>query len=681
MTHHLQLSWALALSCVVGCATATPPAPGTPGLRDLEIEGNRSVPDKTIEARIVTSGTSWLPFTQKRYYDEAVLETDLKRILRLYQAQGFYKARIAGREVTPVGGERVDVTIRIEEGPPTLIRAVTVDGLAEVAAEASEPVLLDLPAQVGEVFKESAYESTKSLIADRLREAGYAEAAVTGEAVVDLPSDRADLTFRAQPGERFWFGAIFVAGASQVPRQRLVDEARVAITEGQLYSESALIEAQRRIFDLGVFSTVRVSRGAPDRRSHTVPVVVNVREAAFRTLSFGAGLGLDPRRTELPRLSTEWDNRNFFGGLRRFTATLEGAVVYLPNLWTFFRGEAPEVDVAVLASLQFEQPQVIGKSWSLALSLTGERGVDSGYKYLSAEGSVGLIYRYKRIFDFAPSYNLSFFRLTGETAAAVNQASQQAVLDECSRRGDICRLAYLEARFAFDRRDSIIETTSGTYSALSLQWGSHLLLGGYNYVRLLPEMRVYVPLGPTVLAARFQAGMLWPLDDQSSSVLTRFFLGGSTSQRGFGYRQLGPSLAACRYPVTDAEGKPRCALSQDVGRDPEDDDADLLPLGGNGMLGANLELRIPLPASLGLVTFLDVGEVVPGLSQLRLENLNLAVGIGFRYRTVFGPVRLDAAYRVNNPASVPIRADGLPHEADIPTISRFALHFSIGEAF
>ncbi|HEY3451811.1 MAG TPA: BamA/TamA family outer membrane protein [Myxococcales bacterium] len=666
----LLLAWA-----ALGCATIPPPTPDAPELRRLTIQGGPAVPAKTIEARIVSEGRSWVPFAAKRYYDEAVLETDLKRILRLYQAEGFYEARIAERTVTPAGKGKVDVTLRIEEGPATRVRSLTFVGLPD----ALQPGLLHAcPLREGEIFREADYEACKTKLGEGLSEAGYAEAGVGGRAVVDLPTRRADVTLEAQPGQLFRFGRIFVAGVQDVPRGRIEVEAREELPAGTPWRASALVEAQRRVFDLGVFSTVRLMHGAPDREAGLMPVVVSVREAPFRTLRVGAGLGLDPRFTELPRVSVEWTHRNFLGGLRRLSLTSAASLVYLPSLWVLFNRQTPELDVAFNLGAQLEQPEVIGHNTSLTLNLGVERGVDAAFRYVDAHAGVGFVYRWRRRFEFVPSYQFSLFKLSGAAASAVTATSQEAVLDACAAAGQICRLAYLEQRVAYDLRDNPVEPTRGAYFALSLQEGWKYLGGGYDYVRLLPEIRYYVPLGPVVVAARVQAGALKSFGSAGSSVLTRFFLGGRTSERGFGNRQLAPSFVACRYrdPKTQA-----CQNAQQAGKDPGTDITDVLPVGGNAMVGANLEVRIPLPASFGLVTFVDAGEVTPELTDLDFQKLNFAVGLGVRYRTLFGPIRLDVAWRVNNPPLDLTFATDLPAGAQPAPISRFAVQFSIGEAF
>jgi translocation and assembly module TamA len=643
----------------LGCATAQPVVPGAPLIRHLEIEGAHAVPASLIRARILTSGTSRLPFTDRHYFDESALDSDLKRILRLYQSKGFYKASIVDRQVVPAGKETVNVTLRIDEGPLTRVAELSVEGLADLPETEQKRLLQGLPIKQGDPFQEDAFEYTKAQVSERLRESGFAEANVSGLAQVDPSKDQATVDIRVDTGIRYRFDAVFVAGAKQVPREKILSEALLTIHPGQTYSDSAMTEAQKRIFDLGVFSAVRVTRGAPDRGRGTIPVVVTVREAPFRTLRIGGGIGLDPRRYELPRVTAEWIHRNFLGDLRRLTFSNEAElVVFLPNPLSSAPATPQGVGgVAGQSTLEFRQPELIGKRIDLTSTVGYERGLDQSFRYNSGIAEIGLVWRLSRSLVFVPAYNLSIFNLTGAAVEAARTTTQTIALDECAIKGQLCVLSYLEQRITYDRRNDPAETTHGGYFAFSIQEGSRALGGKYDYVRLAPEARGYFPLGRNVLALRILAGILVHAQGQSSSVLTRFFLGGGNSERGFGYLELAPSLVA--PPPSGSENN------------------ELLPVGGNGMLASSLELRIPLPADLGLVLFVDTGEVREEARTLSLKFLNVALGLGLRYRTVFGPVRLDFGWRANDPPLEISNPDGLV----VPRIPRFAFHFSIGEAF
>src|SRR5688572_18724031 len=89
----------MAVTLLVGCASQQ--KQGTPVVRDLEIAGNNHIPSRKIEKKILTSDTGWWPLARKRYFDPVSWQADLKRIERLYIANGFYQAEVVKDEVIP----------------------------------------------------------------------------------------------------------------------------------------------------------------------------------------------------------------------------------------------------------------------------------------------------------------------------------------------------------------------------------------------------------------------------------------------------------------------------------------------------------------------------------------------------------------------------------------------------
>ena len=200
----------------------------------------------------------------------------------------------------PDGKEAVELLAQVREGPPTLISTVELRGLEQLPKDHQQQVKAELPLKPGAVFREENWEGVKELIQGRLRELGYAEAEVGGEAQVDVGTHQAEVDLEVNPGPRYKFGNIFVATDNnpQVRPQRIIEQAQGAVRKGDWYSETALAEAQARVFAMGVFGAVKVNRGAPDPAAATVPVVVDVREAPLRSIRLGGGLGVDAARQE-----------------------------------------------------------------------------------------------------------------------------------------------------------------------------------------------------------------------------------------------------------------------------------------------------------------------------------------------------------------------------------------------
>lgn len=696
-TFRLATTAALLLMAAA-CATTQERPPG-PKVNDLKIEGTKQVSEGDIKDRILTSETPWWgfwPFGGPRYFDPNAWQADLRRIQRYYQAQGFYDAEVVSSEVKPEGANAVAIDVKVKEGEPTRIGDIQVSGLdalpPEFRKEHSDRVMADLPVKKGDIFREDTWDETKTQVQGKLRELGYAEAVAGGEVRVDLATKQATVDLRITPGPRYRFGNTFVATDAnpQVPPRRIIEQVQGSLKKGDWYSETALAEAQARVFRMGVFGAVKVNRGAPDRESGTVPVVVDVRESPFRSVRLGGGLGVDAARQEV-RVLGEWTHRNFQGGLRRLTVRSRLGYAFIPSVLN--RGKQGFVGEV---TTEFEQPRFLFRDLRLQTSLTAEKGLEQAYDFWGGRLQAGVIWQPHRSLSIFPSYNLEVYRLTGRVSA---DARVPPVILGCPNNVTQCNIAlsYLEVAVAWDRRDDPIEPRDGYYLAMSVQKGGGPFFGQFNYVRLFPDLRFYRSLDDDrrmVLAVKARLGTLNPAGGGQSSIVTRFFSGGATAMRGFNGQRLSP-LAA--LPPTD----PVEAATKEW---------DTVPVGGNSMFESSVELRYQFTQSLMAAVFWDSGLVGVYDFSSRLaprlfgpEHYH-ALGVGMRYLTVVGPVRLDIARRLNIGRGLPVTSPGYiypesggcfgigskwrptgPTSRDATYAGSpeglCALHLSIGEAF
>ncbi len=697
-----------ALLLLAACATTQERPPG-PKVNDLNIEGTQEVGEGDIKERILTSETPWWgfwPFGGPRYFDANAWQGDLRRIQRYYQAQGYYEAEIVSAEVKPEGTNEVSLQVEVKEGEPTRVGDLQVSGLDTLPEEFREAhrarVMADLPMKKGDIFREAAWEETKTLVQGRLRELGYAEAEAGGEVRVDLVTKEATVDLQLQPGVRYRFGNTFVATDAnpQVPPRRIIEQVQGSLQKGDWYSETALAEAQARVFRMGVFGAVKVNRGAPDRESGTVPVVVDVREAPFRSVRLGGGVGVDAARQEM-RVLGEWTHRNFQGGLRRFTVRGRAGVAFIPNILNRDK-YGPVFEVTT----EFEQPRFLLRDLRLQTSLTAEAGLEQAYDFRGGRLQAGVIWQPHPSFSVFPSYNLQAYRLTGRVSA---DARVPPIVLGCGDSTAQCNVAlsFLEVTFAWDRRDDPIEPRDGYYLGLSVQKGGGPFLGEFNYVRLLPDVRYYRPLDADrrlILAAKVRMGTLNPAGNGPSSIVTRFFSGGATAMRGFNGQRLSP-LAALQRRVDEPQvnDEENFVLSQN-------EQWDTVPVGGNSLFESSVEVRYQFTESIVAAAFYDSGLV--GIEnfghgqgpQLFGADHYHALGLGLRYLTVVGPIRLDIARRLNIGRGLPVSTPGYIYPdsggcfglgsrwringpktrgatfAGAPD-GQCALHLSIGEAF
>jgi translocation and assembly module TamA len=660
----LSLALLSASGCVRGIGTAQEPL-----VADLELRGVRSVDKDDLAAKLATQapvprpGIAGVVVKDRQRLDPDALATDRRRIEAYYRERGYYGARVADPQVVPAGSGLVKVVFQVDEGSPIHVTKVTVSGLD--AAPDAQQRLGRLPLAAGQVFTEDAYDGARAAILNALQSTGFADAEVKQSAVVLPESGAAEIAYEAKAGPRFRFGPIFVAGSSAVSSDRIREQVAGAVKPGEWWDESKLVVAQQRVFDLAVFGGVRVTRGTPDPVRGTIPVVVAVREAPFRTLRAGPGLGFQATRWEAHAL-LGWQHRNFLGDLRRVGADLRVGYAWVPSPFT----PAKEGLVGLVAG-DFRQPGALTRYIDTSARLEVERGVLDAYDFFAERLKLGLPFRIAPRWTLVPSYNLEVYQLSNTavdfTPGAAVPNTSAPVLENC--RGSVCLLTYLEQRIAWDGRDDLVNTRRGYYLSLSVQEAVRAATYGYRYFRVVPELRAFYPLSKrTVLAFRARAGALIPLGESGEPpIVARFEAGGALSMRGYYTGRLAPMVRQHGQWV---------------------------PVGGNGIADGSLELRYEIEHGLGAALFLDGGAVanasaVPTTYQTALDptRIQWASGVGLRYRTPFGTLRADVAARLperftgswsSRFPAVPYTfwGDGTPHREPI-----VAVHIALGEAF
>lgn len=645
-------------------ARAQPPE--EPRVGKVSIEGNRSLSARRILGGLATRPSDRLLFFgEVRTLDLGQVAEDERRIEAFYRSEGFFSAR-ASHRVLPMSGGRVHVQFLVEEGPPAILGSVLIEGMDDLPPDVRRRVLSGNPVREGERWTEEAHLAFKEQLQTRLEEEGYAEASV--EARVEVDRERAEVfaLYRVFPGERYRFGDVHVVGNLMVPDHRILAAVEPIFEKGDRYSPRRLREAQAEVFDLGVFSTAVVRKGEPDPETGTVPVLVTVQEADFLRFRLGVGAGIEQSYQQL-RLVADFAHLDLFRGLQRLEFNNELAYRFI------FGGAEAESGIAAVSSLRLTQPAVIGNRIDLAAGLTYERQLTLSFVSQSIRGSLGLPIRFRRWLYLVPSYQIQrYFDVRTFTSPVATGRPLPPV--NCPGG---CTFSYLEQRLVVDRRSDPLEPRTGFFAALGLQEGGIVLGGDFDWVRIVPEFRTYLPLGTDwVLALRLEAGILQPLQSvekceaeaptpydvqtRCSPIVVRFFGGGAAGFRGVGATRLSPLQAVV------------------VGRG-DDRETVFVPLGGNSSLLATAEFRWYLTRTLGMVLFADVGNVAAGPTEaFRARDVHLAVGSGLRLRTPVGPIRLDLSYRPLRRHIEVVNSDAVLED---DFIDWFSIFISIGEAF
>jgi|GEM_PF-6326171 len=604
-----------AIGCIAGSIV------GMRELDGLKFEGNKLLSDKEIQKGLTLEPSSWIPLVgAKRYFNDDIVREDLRRVPRIYEAEGVYGTTVVGWRLEDANKDSADLVVTVKEGVPVNLVDVSYEGLpTDLAGKEPEPAL-----RIGERFREDSYDRTKKALLDFLQSQGHQYAKVEGRAIIDEPKKEARVIFAMQPGTRYLVGPLHFPELENVETEQLREH--VSLVPGTQYDDGVRKETEERLGALNVFRTVSVN--IPDKAppGNEIPVNVRVAEGPAQAVKLGGGLGVATSRQEV-RGRAQYTHNNFLGGLRRFDVELRPAYVFVPSF-----SKPDKSGIAGSGSVRLYQPDFLLERGvhrtGGTLSVGGSRDIQDAYTSDSAAARAGLIWPTDSSSHVEGGYDFEVFSL-GSLPPSVKQCE------------GFCFISYLDQKFVWDKRNSLTFPKKGYWLSLALAEAG--LGGDFRYIRAVPEGRAYLnPLDWLTFASRVQLGFMFHKKGADTPIPKRFTLGGPTSHRGFGPRRLAPS-------VVNRKGR-------------------RVPIGGESSILFNQEIRIETIDKLYFITFFDTGAVKDQQNNVPADILNHAVGAGIEYDTGVIPVRFDVGYRTNR----------RPEYQREPAI---AFHLNLGEAF
>jgi outer membrane protein insertion porin family/translocation and assembly module TamA len=611
-------------------------------VHSLAFTGVHAVSESSLRAVMATAVSSRLPWGHKAYFDRDRFEADLERIRAFYVDRGYPDARVTGIKVDLNEAQtRVDLTVNIDEGQPVLVDTIVFKGFEVLPQTHYRYMRRRAPLKTGGPLDRQLLQSTAALATNELKDHGYAYAQVTTAEHTDVKGTatkpaHVTVTFNAKPGVQARFGPIAIVGNKGVGTNIIARE--LTYQPGDLYRVSEIQKSQRRVYSLNLFQFANIAPSIDNPQVTEIPTRVTVAEGQAKRVTFSFGYGSEDKA----RGEIEYRNLNFLGGART------GGV----------RAKWSSIDRGV--ELTFDQPYVLAPGISVTGRARQWYESEPAYSLATSGGQVTITKSWTRsgaltpgepLLQGTPDYKLSA-TLTSEYDR--NTISKEALSDP-SLRNDLIALNLdpdsgrragtlnaVSIDFSRNTTTNLLNPTRGSVVTLHLESAANVLPGTYHYTAYGTDLRKYVPLGDRwIFASRLQFGTI---DGQQGDIpfFKRFFLGGSTSIRGWGRYEISPLRSG-------------------------------LPIGGQSMMAATTELRLPITEKIGAVAFLDFGNVWTDSWDVRLGDLRYAIGPGLRYLTPIGPVRVDFGYQLNPISGLLI--DGRPQTR------RWRIHFSIGQAF
>lgn len=721
----------------------------TPGRRykltEIRIEGTEKLTVEDVAGDLRTSEANALGFIPvlgygRGYTSDEALARDQNTIRARMRDLGYLDAAVEARRGVSLDNDSLIITFAVTEGPLTRVAGVETRGNQIFTAETIKNDGLcpaDRAPEETCTIVGGAYSASQARAeAERLRSfyarQGYIDAQVRLD-VVELPDKDGDeqvrLIYTVNERDKVFIYRIFVNGTVKTEKEAVLRA--IPLREGEELRAADLTETERILYATDAFEQVivRTEQAGEDNSGYRRrDVIIDVEEKKRITTDYILGFSTDNG----PLGGFEVRNSNLFGQLRqgalRTRASRRQQLARLEYIDPRFRRYGDNIFAPLSVSLQYQRDTNVTRFFRSTI----DRGNFGIVQRLDEEGkpvdinctnpdpsapecAAGDPSINRFTFNIETQRNLQldlgprgevrkrtvlFLRYNYEDVRLFNTNS--LLIRDVLRPDRAVRLSRLGASLARDTRDRQLDATRGEFLSVDYALALKQLGGNISFSKLLASYRRYYQINRlrgTVLAAGVQLGLAEIYDpsdrdengridgvDRTLPISERFFSGGSTSLRGFGFEEAGPRLAIVPDPnirFFNNDGEP-------VTLNPF-----LVPVGGNALAVVNLEARVPVTKNIQVVPFYDGGNVFTRVGDIfgrdpePGEDPNLrarwthTVGLGFRVKTPFGPLSVDYGFLLNPPEFLlpqcPQCPGGAPPAIIRPQASRF--HFRFGQTF
>jgi outer membrane protein assembly complex protein YaeT len=538
-----------------------------------------------------------------RPVEDGVLTADVQRLTRRLEERGHFEATVEAD--APEGGGPLPIVFLARPGPRATVVEFTVEGPPLPSARGDEGPR-ELPIHPGAPYRVRDVAASREALLSDWRRAGFLAARVEPE--IEFSDDQTEIRVRlaVEPGPRTIVEKVVLSGLRQTRETTVARE--IDLRSGEPFSFERVLESQRRLLSLGIFERVSIRELDPSQEEQR-DVVVSVQEAPRTTVSWGVGYS----EQDLLRGSVELTRRNL-NGLGRTASVFARAS---------FRGSRLLLNV--------REPWLFGKNLDSFLTAFWEEEDRTSFDY-NRKGGVAQVGQ-----SLDPRTTL-IYRYLYQDTKVFNIEVPDEEIDRQFRTYTVSGPAF---SVVWDTRDDPLEPRRGLFVGSDLQLSADGLGGASHMkgffqaasIRRIRSDLAFVLSARLGLAATFgDSPPLLPLPE-------RFFAGGAFGPRGWPVDEVGPKILT--------------------------PDGEVFPTGGNALLLGGAELRYDLTRSFQVASFLDIGNVYPEVSDLSIPDLRKSVGLGLRYLTPIGPIRLDYGHKIRR----------LPGEAP------GRLHLTIGYAF
>lgn len=528
----------------------------------------------------------------------------LQRMLRIY---GYFDGQVIRSIAAPDPGEsatsgRAVARFDVVPGLRYTVGAVDMGRVDEAGADAAA-LRASYKVNPGDPLSIDAVADGRYLVDIELGERGYPFATIADPGLlVDHARAAGDVTLPVTPGGRYAFGQVTSSDEGFLSGEHLAEIAR--FDPGDLYQRSVEMDLRRAILATGLVGSVTLTpvEVVPPQGDQpgTVDMAVDVTRAPLRTIEGSLGYGSQ----EGFRAAASWEHRNLFP----------------PEGMLRVRGVAGTQEQLAGTTVRFNNFH--GRDRVLTIDAYASNMDNDAF---DAE-TVSLIGTYEQLSTLL--FQRPFSYGAGLELVVTNERDQRIKIAPLPPR-ETYLIAALPVHAQWDTSDDLLDPSEGfrLRGALSPEY-SRFDSTNSAYLKAQVDLSYYQAMNDSVvLAARTRLGSIAGAELANIAPSRRFYAGGGGSVRGYGYRAIGPR---------DLAGEPN---------------------GGRSLVEFSIEARIRTPLfdnAVSVVPFADLGSVARG-STPDFAALRMGVGVGVRYHTGFGPIRVDLGVPLNRqPGDAPV---------------------------
>lgn len=613
-------------------------------VESIEFHGNDHFTDKELRAKVpVNKRVPLLPFSHGKY-SEQLVRKGVKNIEGLYRSAGYSQVKVTPKVVNK--DNELQLAFQVEEGVRDVVDSLQMEGNKSLTQQQLAPKGMNL--ETGKPYSTQLLNKDRDQIMATYLDNGYLT--MTLKSTVQHAKDdphHVQVIYEIDEGPQVHTVSLEPVGAQRTRPEIIARNAN--IKTGKPLSETALLRGESQLYTLGVFDWASVDTRRPVSEDPAADVLVKLHESKRNSIAYGFGFQVINRGGSIPSGTIALPGLPPVGLPTKFATSQqtfwgpEGSIEYTRRN---FRGRAETITVAAFGgrldqrgSASWTNPTIWNTGWSSTVTFAAERTSENPI-YTARLGGVGIQFQHYLDKDRQKSV---IFRYDFRRTNLANIVIPDLVLPEDQN----VRLSSLSASFVRDSRDNALDAHKGIYESFQLDMNPGFLGSSTSFGRFLGQTAYYRSLtsnSSLVWANSLRLGIEHAFGGEHIPISESFFSGGGSTLRGFSLNGAGPQRTVSVCPVDN----PQCGETISV------------PVGGTELLIFNTELRFPLGISLPLLggslggaAFYDGGNVY---TNVRFSNVfsdfTHTVGLGLRYKTPVGPVRIDVGHLLNAPPGV-----------------------------